>query len=437
MTDSQEILQYLVGECFFAQNHSQLASLLGQSGRMNIVRLMSNKTGDRACDRLWNELCARLNVPEELMPFLPDVWRLSNLLKSSSDALPIETSPEEHTQPKDVNDEVWQQLIALYRQDAMLYYMLVAITYAKRHTIHPYRQKYMKASEQTVRAIDERLHSLYPQQVNAHDAAEELLRTLEGIDADSWWWTGWFGGCILRLYHEPAYIDTMYEKYLFSMPFPDWQWWRDAASNHPTDTLWYWQKNDGMDGVYDVMCVEEGQDAAHATHFQLVFVGKEILRLIQYEGGTTRSTYIRWQMEHKEDIYSLRFSAAADNDLSRLLPQELIMLVITDDQTLVARAQGMTEAMQHETFMRIYREMGLEPTDEYTIEDIECSCRTVKILYQQTGTKKIQTATVALTKYPALRSVTVHAEVELYKGNNDNRLYALWNSIGILVPLPS
>lgn len=437
MTNQKEILQYLVERYFFAPNPSRLASLLGKSGRMNIVRLMSNDIGERAVENLWNELCERLHIPEALMPFLPEVDRLSDLLKGTNEALPIETAPEEHVQPRDIEDETWQQLIALYRQDVMLYYMLVAITFAKRQHINPYHQKFMKGSEQAVRAIDERLHTLFPQQVNAHDAAEELLRTMEGIDADSWWWIGLFGGYILRLYHDPAHIDVLFEKHLFSMPFMEWQWWRDATSNKPTDTLWYWQKNGGLGGVYDVMRVEDGQDATQAAHFQLVFVGSGLLRLIQYEGEHTRSMYIGWQMEQKGEIYSLRFSAATDNELSRLLPQELVMLTTTDDPILARRAQDMAEAMQQEVFLRVYREMGLEPTDEYGIEDVECSRRTVKILYRQSDTGDMQVAKFALSEYPALRAVTVHSEVKLFKGTDDGRLYALWNGIGILVPIIS
>lgn len=427
----------MVGECFFASNHSRLASLLGHNGRMNIVRLMSNNIGERAVENLRSELCERLHIPEAWMPHLPEVWRLYDLLKGTKEALPIEAAPEEYVQPREIEDEVWQRLIALYRQDAMLYYILVAITFAKRHDINPYRNKFMKGSEQTVRTIDERLHALFPQQVNAHDAAEELIRTMEGIDADSWWWIGLFGGYILRLYHDPAYIDTLFEKLSFSMPFMGWQWWRDAASNQPTGTLWYWQKNGGLDSVYDVMRVGEEQTTAQAAHFQLVFVSKDMLRLIQYEGENTRSMYVKWQMEQKDDIYSLRFNASADNELSRLLPLELVMLTTTDDPILVRRAQDMAETMQQEVFLRVYREMGLEPTDEYVIEDVECSRRTVKILYRQSDTGEIQVAKFALSEYPALRAVTVHSEVKLFKGTDDDRLYALWNGIGILVPIIS
>ena len=427
----------MVGECFFAFSHSRLASLLGQSGRMNIVRLMSNDIGERAVENLRSELCERLHVSEAWMPYLPEVWRLSDLLKGTKEVLPIETAPEEYLQPGEVEDEVWQRLLALYRQDAMLCYMLVAITYAKRHNINPYQGKFMKGSEQTVRAIDERLHALFPQQMNAHDAAEELLRTMEGIDADSWWWIGLFGGYILRLYHEPAYMDTLLEELSFPMPFTGWQWWREAASNQPTDTLWYWQQNGDFGAVYDVMRIEDGQTAAQATHFQLVFVNRDRLRLIQYEGENTRSTYIGWQMEQKEDIYSLRFTTTADNELSRLLPQELVMLVTTDDPALVRRALDMTDAMQQEVFLRVYREMGLEPTDEYAIEDVECSRRTVKVLYRHRDTKELQVAKFALSEYPALRAITVRSEVEIFKGKDDGRLYALWNGVGILLPLPA
>ena len=436
LTNQKEILQYLIGKNFFAPNHSRLASLLGQSGRMNIERLMTDKIGDRACNNLWNAICTNLNVPGELLPFLPDIYKLSDMLKATMDALPIETAPEMLSQPVDVEDDVWQQIISLYRQDPSLYYMLASITYAKRHGIRPYQQD-MKGSEETVKAIDGRLHSLYPQQMNAHDAAQESLRTLDGMDADSWWWIGLFGGYILRLYHEPAYIDTMIEKLLFPMPFMEWQWWREAASNLPTDTLWFWQKNDSSGAVYDVMRVEDGQGPAQAVHFLLVFIGKGLLRLIQCEGENTRSTYLGWQMEQTGDICSLRFAAFDDNELGRLLPPELIMLMTTDDPALVRRAQEMTEAMPNEIAVRIYHEVGLMPTDEYTIEDIVCSRRIVKVLYRRKNCDNLQVARFALSEYPALRAVTVHSEVELFIGNNDNRLYAFWNSVGILVPMPS
>lgn len=435
MQESKEILQFLIRNCFFAPNQSRLASLLGQRGRMNIARLSSDNIGERALDKLWNELCEVLSVPEDLMPFLPDVWILSDILKVSENTLPIEVAPEEFFQPHDIGDHVWLQILNLYQKDPLLYYMLVAITYAKRHKINPYQQKLMKGSEQTVKAIDEQLHQLYPQQVNAHDAAKELLRTLEGLDVDSWWWIGFFGGSILRLYYDPTYIESIFKNCMYTMPIPDWQWWRNASINHPTNTLWYWQKNGNLGAVYEVMRLEEDQDATQAIHFQLIFVGSNTLRIVHHEGENTKSMFLEWQMQMKEGICSLRFNSSTDNELSSLLPQELIMLVPKDDPILVDRAEGMTESMQHEIYMRVYREIGLEPTDEYTIEDIECSRRNVKILYRNTNTKKMQVAKFGFAEYPALRSITVHIEIDLFKGCKDNRLYALWNSVGVLIPI--
>ena len=65
MQESKEILQFLIRNCFCAPKQSRLASLLGQRGRMNIARLSSDNIGERALDKLWNELCEVLSVPED------------------------------------------------------------------------------------------------------------------------------------------------------------------------------------------------------------------------------------------------------------------------------------------------------------------------------------------------------------------------------------
>ena len=58
---------------------------------------------------------------------------------------------------------------------------------------------------QVINELNTYLHQLYPQQVNANDAAQQLVQTIEKEDVDSWWWMGYFGGIVLRLYYEPTY----------------------------------------------------------------------------------------------------------------------------------------------------------------------------------------------------------------------------------------
>ena len=61
---------------------------------------------------------------------------------------------------------------------------------------------------QVINELNTYLHQLYPQQVNANDAAQQLVQTIEKEDVDSWWWMGYFGGIVLRLYYVPTYKRT-------------------------------------------------------------------------------------------------------------------------------------------------------------------------------------------------------------------------------------
>ena len=158
MKSQTDILQQLVKHCFFAPNAARLATTLGYVGRMNIVRLTNGDLGTRAVSKLWKDICRILSVPEAILPFLPQVWELSDSLKHTPEVLRIDLPPEEQTKPEGLSGELWRQVTKLYRQDAMLYYILSALVYAKRNGINPYKREKTTASAKIIRDIDTHLH---------------------------------------------------------------------------------------------------------------------------------------------------------------------------------------------------------------------------------------------------------------------------------------
>lgn len=472
MKTKTEILQVLVRECFFAQNGSRLAAMVGRRGRMLTARLLNGELGERAVNGLWDDVQRVFSVPEGIMDGLAEVWELSERMKGRSageddrvpsNAFSVELSPMEQLRPEGMTDEVWEQSVELYKQDKLLYYILVAIVYAKRHDINPYRQHGMAASTQVVQEISERLHEVYPQQFNAHDAAEELVRTIRGVDCDSWWWIGYFGGVIMRLYHEPQYVEQLLHEVMHPMPFMDWQWWREDCSRDGgvkdgnlslrRERLWYWQKNGANGGIYEVLMIEKGQAVSEAKRFQLVFVSENLLRVLRYDCKPTKGVPVYYELEQrKEDIYALHFDIPEDSEWAALLPNDWVMLDSrTDDKELVGWAVGMTKDMQQEAMLRVYQDMGLDRATEYELVDVECGRRAVRVMYRRVRTEKldnldeleildnmvIQTAEFRLKDYPALRAVTVHSEVRFLRDRNDGQLYAMWNSLGVAIPIPS
>lgn len=146
---------------------------------MNITRLIDGALGDRAVNHLWEEIGRLFGVPEEILPHLPTVWDLCNQLKNTPEALRLDSPPEEQTQPQRIDNDTWQQIQALWEQDRMLYYILLSLLYAKCNHINPYQQKGMRATAQVINELNTYLHQLYPQQVNANDAAQQLMQTIE------------------------------------------------------------------------------------------------------------------------------------------------------------------------------------------------------------------------------------------------------------------
>lgn len=428
----QDILHYLVGHHFFAPNPGRLAALLGQRGRMNITRLMEGTLGDRAAENLWRDICEQTGVAKGLMPYLPEVWELSELLKQAGCTLSVSIPPAEQMQPAGMDNATWQRIVALYQQDTMLIYILQAIIYAKQHDINPYRQAGAQGLKHLVGKLDDQLHPLYPAQINAHDAAQEMMRGFDESDIDSWWRMGIVGGTLLRLYHDPSYGSVMFDNGGFPMPFADQQWWRAADGN----TLWYWQKNGSRGIAYDVMRVEDGQNAGQAIHFYVLFLDDGVLRLMQYDGDNTRSCYVEWQQETYERNRILRFGEIANSKLRGLLPRELVTLDAEhDDRALVHRAQTMDKDITRETVLRTYGEMGLLHATDWRLVDVECSRRTLKVLFRHADSTQTQVARFPLNKQPNLRVVSVDSPIDLFLSTRDGRLYAFWNDLGILLPL--
>ena len=434
MTNRKNILQQLVKLCFFAANNTRLASLLGQKGRMNITRLIDGTLGDRAVNHLWEEIGRLFGVPEEILPHLPAVWDLCNQLKNTPNVLRLDAPPEEHTQPQSIENDTWQQIQMLWGQDRMLYYILLGLLYAKCNHINPYQQKGMRATAQVINELNTYLHQLYPQQVSANDAAQQLVQTIEKEDVDSWWWIGYFGSIVLRLYYEPTYVEDIFQKGTTPMPFMWWQWWRDASSNKAGDTLWFCLKNGTTDAIYDIMRIEDQQNVMQAEHFMLLFNQHQSVRLLHTKVRKTTGINLWWQLEEINGKHVLTFTPEEEHALNRLLPKQLVTLHEQDDPHLVNRARQMSDEMKRETELRRYSEEGLVPTTEYQIVDIECSRRTLRVLYRYHD-EAVQTAKFALVDYPALRAVMVHSQVELLVSTSDGRLFALWNEVGVLLAL--
>lgn len=408
--------------------------MLGQKGRMNITRLADGTLGERAVNHLWEEISDIFSVPEEILPHLPTVWELGNQLKNTPDALRKDIPPQAQTKPQSIDNETWKRINEIYHHDAMLYYILLALIYAKSHNINPYQQKGMRASAQVISELNDQLHQLFPQQINANDAAIQMIQTIEKKDVDNWWWIGYFGGLVLRLYHEPTYAEEIFQNATTPMPFMWWQWWREASSNNEDDTLWFWLKNGTTDAIYDVMRIENHQNANQAEHFLLLFHRHLSATLLHTEERKTTSINLWWNLEQTDGRHRLTFTPDEEHALNKLLPKQLITLHEQDNPQLLKRAQQMSDDMIRETEWRRYSEEGLEPTTEYEIIDIECSRRTLRVLYSHHG-EKMQVAKFPLADYPALRAVTVHSPVELLTSTTDGNLYALWNEIGVLLAL--
>ena len=431
MTNRKDILTTLIQQCFFAPSHSRLATLLGQKGRMNITRLIDGTLGERAINTLWQDICNTFSVSEELMPYLPIIWNLCGQLKMHTDLLCVELPIEEQECPPSIDKQIWEEIHNLYRHDPMLCYMLMALLYAKRHGINPYQQKQMGATVQVIKEINEQLHQLFPEQINAYDAAKETIRVLAERDVDNWWWIGYFGGTILRLYHEPSYLHTMFREQTYAMPFPEEQWWRGEES----DTLWYWKRNGHSNALYDVMRVNSGQDVGEAEHFQVIFTANHVARLLKQTEDKIDGVFLYWELTERKGIYSLTLRPETENETCQLLPERIVMLQEGDNPLLLARAKELTKDMQREVALCLFREAGLEPTIDYEIIDVECSRTTLKVIFKCRDTELCEKVEFSLSNRPALYDITAQSTVDLYIGRADRKLYAFWDEIGVLLAI--
>lgn len=435
MTSRTETLYQLFKDCLFAPNYNKLAVRLGLNGRMNIARLMKepDSVGDRACNSLWEQVIERFGVQENLMPHLHEVWELSNELKHNIETLSIELSPTDQTCPEDMTEEQWQRVCRLYQTDQMLYFILLSIVYAKRAGINPYAEKNFSATIQLVSEIDARLHAQYPQHQSAHDMAQALLQVMNGRDNDCWWLLGYFGGAVIRLYHNPQYVQDMLERLSRPMPFPDWQWWREKDGDR--QTLWYWQKNGSTGAVYYIVRIENSQTVSESVFLMAEFIKEHLVWVEAPMTDGTEGLYMEWEMQTDENgLCTLHLQPEIDCAVARLLPSCITMLRTTDEADLVNRAIALTEDMQKKCVENHYRIMNLQPTDRYRLTDIECGRRHVRIWYGKTG-EKAKAAVFQLEKYPVLKAITANSAVELCFGLSDSKLYAFWSELGLLLPL--
>ena len=110
MNEKGNILQELMARNFFAASSTRVAAELGINGKMVFTRLAQGTAGEKAIDRLWEQILFSYNMTDARLRMMPEILNISDCLAQDYQA---EQLPELLKQHADILPELEQLRIGL------------------------------------------------------------------------------------------------------------------------------------------------------------------------------------------------------------------------------------------------------------------------------------------------------------------------------------
>ncbi|MBR4565230.1 MAG: hypothetical protein IKO26_12335 [Paludibacteraceae bacterium] len=429
MNEKGNILQELMARNFFAASSTRVAAELGINGKMVFTRLAQGSAGEKAIDRLWEQILYSYNMTDARLRMMPEMLNISDCLAQDYQA---EQLPELLKQHADILPELEQ----LRRKDALAYCFVLALFYAKALHLSPDTENGSNALIETLQQADALLQRHFPDAQTAHLVAVDSINQAREVPIHGWCHLMNMVGKIICYYAYPLYMDAQTIDDFRTQLWHGMKWW--VAVQDGETTLWVMDPHEEGAAIYHALQIPVQPDRApvleEVMYQRWAFITRyQMVRVVSLENGKlVRHGYYEYRIDEAQKELCLQPMPQMPSRHPWRLPQTMQS---ADDSPVWSEWIKQYSLLIDEWMLtKVAEAMGQEETD-YEVKNVTMS-RHQCVLTISGPNEPLRTVALSIEQHPVLRNVTVWDEVFIMRGIADGKLYACWeNNIMVEIPI--
>lgn len=462
MSEKLEILQCLIENRMFASSSSALAQELGYKGKMTFYRIMKGEISEKTVEEVWERLKTVYYLEDD------DLYAITRICYAAKEfyeaVLPemnirhpewvenvimslVEDTYDYHSEA--FKKEVVPVLKEWKQEEPNLFWGMAVLFYIRAKKIEPYQKEACTIRRRLLHELDEILYALYPENLQAHQAAQNVMETPHSSFSV---WRLLFDAILLfRYYTETDFIRKVAKSaVLFDWPARSY-WIAPGANYQEGETVWLLVENDFQTdayGLYVVLRLTVGKtiDAFHVDEvclFQFLTADNEsdgsILSVARMSNGQKDSCYYVYRYEEEKRM--LYFSVVPEYGNKYGLPEVLqrVDLQSPDGKDEKVWSRIMRKFDQEGNGRKIYQKaledwLGIvDLSAKYSIKNVILDRTFFSLVLESAGAT--HTYRLSVSRYAFLSGIHPSSRIMITKHREDEAIYVEWPLLGYAVRL--
>ena len=463
MDEKLEILQCLIRNRAFAPSHSALAKELGYKGKMGIYRLMEGKVRQDTVDRIWDLILEHYHLTDDLLYNLARsfagvshfydtlVGQMNRKHPEWVEHLVLSLTADFYDYFSDrFKAETLPILKDLKTDEPEVYWGMVTLVYirGKGIDIYKHQEDARSAAAQVLDALDNLLFEIYPEKIDAHEAAGNL----KSLNRSSCLWNiVWNGITMFRHYAESEFKNEA-TKALRLFDLGKRSYWRLPGSSYGRlAEVWLLiEQSYGRqtNGFYLAMRLRAGNDVCSfdladtsVLQFWSTDDGDEpILQASRGYGPERQWSFYYYGYDGEKQ--ELHFKPHPDSGILPDLPETLQRIHLESpagkDEKVWARILRNWDERQGETMFKQAKEMisgMIDMSDSFRIVNITMDKTTLSLFIERKGEDGAHEYRLPIEEYGFLSEINPSQHVTIVRRRQDGELYAAWTGLGYGIKL--
>ena len=460
MSEKLEILQCLIENRIFASSPSALAQELGYKGKMTLYRIIKDEVAEKTVNDVWEKLKAVYYLEDE------DLFRIANICYTAKEFYDWIVPEMNVRHPQwvenviislieeqyDYNSESFRKevvpvLTDMKREEPNIFWGMVVLFYIRAKKIEPYVKDACAVRRNLLRELDEILFSLHPENVQAHQAAQNLMTTPH---ASFHIWRLLFDAILLfRYYTEANFIQKAVKNcVLFNWPRRSY-WIVPGTSYHAGADVWLFVENNyyaATSGFYIALHLKAGKNI---EEFNVIHVC--LFQFLAGDEHTDCSILLTTQMvDQQKDIcyygyeydtgqQELHFSCMQEWGNRHGLPDTLQYIDLLSpegkEEKVWSRILDKFDkgGKGKEVYSKaIERFLGVtDLSEQYCLEDVIISRSFLSLILREGD--ESYTYQLPVSQYNFLSEINSSCKVMITRHESDGEVYVEWPSLGYAV----
>lgn len=461
MSEKLEILQCLIENRIFTSSPSTLAQELGYKGKMTFYRIIKGKVTENTVNDVWKKLKVAYYLEDD------DLYRIANICYTAKDFYdrivpemniwhPLWVENVIISLVEDQYDycsetfkkEVLPELMEMKREEPNIFWGMAVLFYIRARKIEPYSKDTYMIRYNLLLDLDKILFSLHPENINAHQAVDNLITIMKLYNNTINIWTLLYNSIILFRYYTDTDFIRKAAQCSVIFDWPSRSYWIVPDTTYQKGAeVWLLVQNSfntANNGIYIAIKLKAGKNIEEfipqSTYIIQFLFPENILLVTRMNNGHKEICF--YEYEYNANLKTLNLRPISDIDSCwNKLPDILYRIDSSSLNSMSEKVwwrilekfdKGGTGQWTYKKAIEKFTGVS-DLSNNYEIRDINIS-RTMLSMILIVSNKE-QQYQIPITNYSFLSKINPSESVIITRHKSDNEIYVEWPNLGYAIKL--